>query len=158
MLYCFGFYHIFRLLSTRTSVPKCHLRPVLKCHPDVTLRPNCHLLHKEPPKLFTEVCERIGGLLHLPDQLPELSAVGILVLDGFFSLNVDSNTAPKMVGLMTDQSKFSLASTNRGSRISSVNIGISMFSSLNSPPFTYGNIPEKVSSGRCPRTAWPSHT
>lgn len=154
MLYCFGFYHIFRLLSTRTSVPKCHLRPVLKCHPDVTLRPNCHLLHKGPPKLFTEVCERIGGLLLLPDQLPELSAVGILVLDGFFSLNVDSNTAPKMVGLMTDQSKFSLASTNRGSRILSVNRSTHALYRFSHT----GNIPEEVSAGRCPRTAWPSHT
>ena len=50
--------------------------------------------------------------------------------------NVLSNTAPKMVGLMADQSKSSLAFERRILFSSSVKGGISIFSSANRPPFT----------------------
>ena len=53
--------------------------------------------------------------------------------------SVLSNAAPKMVGLMPDQSNFCDASSSRSRRISSVNCGTTISSLPNSPPFTYGN-------------------
>ena len=58
--------------------------------------------------------------------------------------SVDSNTAPNMVGDIFDQSNFAASASVSFS--SCVIFGITIFSSENSPPFTYGNA--STSSGR----------
>jgi len=54
-------------------------------------------------------------------------------------LSVLSNTAPKIVGDMLLQSKPIETFSNNNVSISLVSRGISIRSSANSPPFTYGN-------------------
>ena len=51
---------------------------------------------------------------------------------------VDSNTEPKIVGLISDQSKLDEACSKINSRSSSVKFGISKLFSANIPPLTYG--------------------
>ena len=61
-------------------------------------------------------------------------------------MRVLSKAAPKMVGLMSFQSNPADASVSRSSLIRSVNCGMTMPSSANSPPLTYGKASSSGSS------------